>query len=262
MSTTESGHRFTVISLFPELIRAFSEVGIVRRACERRIATVNSIDPRAFTPGGRGNVDDSPYGGGPGMVMAVPPLRAAIREARAGAVTNPCVVYLSPQGRRLDQALAAELTLQRDLILVAGRYEGIDERIVDHDIDLEISLGDFVLSGGEIAAMAVIDAIVRLLPGALGSELSSGSDSFSDNLLEYPQYTRPEVVDGQSVPAVLLSGNHAEIARWRRCESIRRTALRRPDLLKNALLSAAEKQEYLDSVIEAPDCDDYSRNGD
>ncbi|MGR9091731.1 MAG: tRNA (guanosine(37)-N1)-methyltransferase TrmD [Gammaproteobacteria bacterium] len=262
MPTTESGHRFTVITLFPEIIRAFTEVGVVRRACERGIASINSIDPRSFTPGGRGNVDDSPYGGGPGMVMTVPPLRAAIHEARAVAETNPRVVYLSPQGRRLDQPLIAELVLQRDLILVAGRYEGIDERIVERDVDLEISLGDFVLSGGEIAAMAVVDAVVRLLPGALGSELSSGSDSFSDNLLEYPQYTRPEVVDGQSVPAVLLSGNHAEIARWRRRESVRRTALRRPDLLGTAPLSAAEKQEYLDSDIAAPDYADNSRNRD
>tara|TARA_R110002096_G_scaffold96608_4_gene215556 strand:+ start:6807 stop:7580 length:774 start_codon:yes stop_codon:yes gene_type:complete len=256
MSMTESCRRFTVISLFPELIQAFAEVGIVRRACERGLATINSIDPRAFTPDGRGNVDDSPYGGGPGMVMTVPPLRAAIREARDGAATHPCVAYLSPQGRRLDQALIEELTHQRDLILIAGRYEGIDERIVERDVDVEISLGDFVLSGGEIAAMAIIDAVVRLLPGALGSALSSGADSFSDNLLEYPQYTRPEVVDGQAVPAVLLSGNHAEIARWRRRESIRRTALRRPDLLENAPLSAAERQEYPGSVPTTPDRDD------
>lgn len=256
MSTIEPGHRFTVVTLFPELIRAFSEVGIVRRACERGLATISSVDPRAFTPDGRGNVDDSPYGGGPGMVMAVPPLRAAINDARAAAATDPCVVYLSPQGRRLDQALIEELMLQRDLILIAGRYEGIDERIVERDVDVEISLGDFVLSGGEVAAMAIIDAVVRLLPGALGSALSSGADSFSDNLLEYPQYTRPEVVDGQVVPAVLLSGNHAEIALWRRRESIRRTALRRPDLLEKASLSTAERQDLLESAPDAPECDD------
>lgn len=256
MSTIELGHRFTVVSLFPELIRAFAEVGIVRRACERGLVTISSVDPRAFTPDGRGNVDDSPYGGGPGMVMAVPPLRAAVNEARAAAVTNPCVAYLSPQGRRLDQNLIEELTVQRDLILIAGRYEGIDERVVERDVDLEISLGDFVLSGGEVAAMAIIDAIVRLLPGALGSALSSGSDSFSDNLLEYPQYTRPEVVDGQAVPAVLLSGNHAEIALWRRRESIRRTARRRPDLLEKASLSDAEREDIPDSAPAAPEYDD------
>lgn len=256
MSTTEPAHRFTVISLFPDFIRAFSEVGIVRRACERGLASINAIDPRSFTPGGRGNVDDSPYGGGPGMVMAVPPLRAAIREARAAAVTAPYVVYLSPQGRQLNQALVEKLTLQQDLVFIAGRYEGIDERIVERDVDLEISLGDFVLSGGEVAAMAIIDAVVRLLPGALGSALSSGSDSFADNLLEYPQYTRPEVVDGQAVPAVLLSGNHAEIARWRRGESIRRTALKRPDLLENAALSTAERREIRESPPTAPGCDD------
>lgn len=262
MSTTEAGHRFTVITLFPAIIAAFAEVGIVRRACERGLVSVQSIDPRSFTPGGRGNVDDSPYGGGPGMVMAVPPLRAAIQEARTVATTKPCVAYLTPQGRRLDQAFVAELAQERDLILVAGRYEGIDERIVEHDVDLEISLGDFVLSGGEIAAMAVVDAVVRLLPGALGSELSSGADSFADNLLEYPQFTRPEVIDGQSVPAVLLSGNHAEIERWRRRESVRRTALRRPDLLDNARLSVAEKEEFLDSGPEAADRADKLRNGD
>lgn len=256
MSTIDPDHRFTVISLFPELIRAFADIGIVRRACERGLATINSIDPRTFTPDGRGNVDDSPYGGGPGMVMSVPPLRAAISEARAAAVTNPYVVYLSPQGRRLDQPLIEELTLRRDLILIAGRYEGIDERIVERDVDLEISLGDFVLSGGEVAAMAIIDAVVRLLPGALGSALSSGSDSFSDNLLEYPQYTRPEVVDGQAVPAVLLSGNHAEIAHWRRRESIRRTALRRPDLLAKASLSPAERQDIPESAPPGSDRDD------
>lgn len=256
MSTTDSPHRFTVISLFPELIQAFAGIGIVRRACERNLVTIDSLDPRAFTPGGRGNVDDSPYGGGPGMVMSVPPLRAAIDAARATAIAQPRVVYLSPQGRTLDQALLGELTHERDLILVAGRYEGIDERIVERDVDLEISLGDFVLSGGEIAAMAIIDGVVRLLPGALGSELSSGSDSFSDNLLEYPQYTRPEVVDGQAVPAVLLSGNHAEIARWRREQSIRRTALKRPDLLDKALLTATERQDIPDPGPTAPDCGD------
>jgi tRNA (guanine37-N1)-methyltransferase len=235
-------NEFTVVSLFPELIKAFAATGIVRRAQERGHISLNTIDPRSFTPDRRSKVDDAPYGGGPGMVMMVPALRAAIKAARSNGGERAKVAYLTPQGRCIDQQVVAELMSIGHLILVAGRYEGIDERIIERDIDMELSLGDFVMSGGEVAAMAVIDAVVRLLPGALGSDLSAQSDSFSDSLLEYPQYTRPEHTDGQSVPAVLLSGNHAEIERWRRKQSLGRTWIKRPDLLGRAGLSTLDRQ--------------------
>jgi len=238
---TETIYAFSVVTLFPAMIDAFANVGIVSRAAARGIVRIETHDPRSFTANGRGQVDDAPYGGGPGMVMSVPPLRAAIKAARHGMDADALVAYLSPQGRRLDQSLVADLATRRNLILVAGRYEGIDERVIERDIDIEISLGDFVMSGGEVAAMAVIDAVVRLLPGALGSDLSADMDSFADGLLEYPQYTRPEIVDDQSVPDVLLSGNHREIERWRREQSVARTAQKRPDLLARADLSDDER---------------------
>jgi tRNA (guanine37-N1)-methyltransferase len=231
---------FTVITLFPELVDAFGQVGIVRRALESGNVALRSINPRTFTPNGRGAVDDSPYGGGPGMVMMVTPLREAIKAARqAGPAT---VAYMTPQGRRIDQQLVAELSVIKHLVLVAGRYEGIDERVIEHDVDLELSLGDFVMSGGEVAALALIDAVVRLLPGSLGSELSAASDSFSNGLLEHAQYTRPECVDQQRVPRVLLSGNHAEIEHWRRKQALSRTWLKRPDLVKISPLSDSDRQ--------------------
>jgi tRNA (guanine37-N1)-methyltransferase len=247
---------FTVVTLFPELVDAFAATGIVRRAREGGRTIVDTVNPRAFSADDRGRVDDAPYGGGPGMVMMVQPLRAAIAKARNRLPGNSTVVYLTPQGRRIDQRLIAELTTVRHLILVAGRYEGIDERIVERDIDLELSLGDFVMSGGEVAAMAVIDAIVRLLPGSLGSELSAKSDSFSAGILEHPQYTRPESIDEQSVPSVLLSGNHAEIARWRQKQSLGRTWLKRPDLLVEERLTDVEKlllEEFRAEVLETGD---------
>jgi tRNA (guanine37-N1)-methyltransferase len=233
--------RFTVVTLFPELIEAFGATGIVRRAQDSGLMILTSINPRTFSENGTGRVDDSPYGGGPGMVMKVPAIRAAITVARQGA---PAVVaYLTPQGVPIDQLVLSNLCKHEHLVLVAGRYEGIDERIVERDIDIELSLGDFVLSGGEIAAMAVIDGITRLIPGALGSELSAASDSFSDGLLEHPQFTRPEIVDDQRVPGVLLSGNHEEIARWRHKQALQRTLERRPDLIKAACLN--EEDELL-----------------
>ncbi|MFT4564729.1 MAG: tRNA (guanine37-N1)-methyltransferase [Gammaproteobacteria bacterium] len=240
MKTTDALHQFTVVTLFPELIEAFAGVGIVRRACERGHVAVQTINPRSFTPTGTGRVDDPPYGGGPGMVMTVAPLRAAISSARQHRAAT--VVYLTPQGRTIDQSLLGELTAINHLVLVAGRYEGIDERLIEQDIDLELSLGDFVLSGGEIAAMAVIDGIIRLLPGSLGSDLSAQLDSFTGGLLEHAQYTRPEVIDGQSVPPVLLSGNHADIHAWRQDQRVRRTLAKRPDLIATAKLTNAERK--------------------
>ena len=233
---------FTVVSLFPELIQAFATIGIVRRAQEQGHIVVNTVDPRSLASDRRGNVDDAPYGGGPGMVMTVPPLRAAIDAARSNGADRSAVVYLSPQGQRIDQQVIGEFTSIEHLILVAGRYEGIDERVIERDIDMELSLGDFVMSGGEVAAMAVIDAVVRLLPGSLGSDLSAQSDSFTDGLLEHGQYTRPERIDGQPVPSVLLSGDHAEIERWRRKQSLGRTWVKRPDLLRSANLSEHDRQ--------------------
>ena len=237
---TDALNQFTVVTLFPELVEAFAAVGIVRRACERGHVAVKTVNPRSFTTAGTGRVDDAPYGGGPGMVMMVAPLRAAIRSAREPEPAT--VAYLTPQGRRIDQQLLGELTHIKHLVLVAGRYEGIDERVIERDIDLELSLGDFVLSGGEIAAMALIDGIIRLLPGSLGSDLSAQSDSFTRGLLEHAQYTRPEIVDGQSVPPVLLSGNHADIQAWRQAQRLQRTFTKRPDLIVEAQLSEAERR--------------------
>jgi tRNA (guanine37-N1)-methyltransferase len=238
---TTDMRRFSVITLFPELLAAFAGVGIVRRACERGIIDIQLFNPRDFATDARNTVDDNAYGGGPGMVMMVPPLRAAIAAARATAPAGVYVVYLSPQGRTLAQSALPLLERHPHLVLLAGRYEGIDERLIEQDIDEEWSLGDFVLSGGEIAAMAVIDALTRRLPGALGDERSALEDSFENGLLDFPHYTRPVVVDGQDVPAVLLSGNHAAIAGWRRAQALERTWRRRPDLLANCVLSASDR---------------------
>lgn len=233
--------RFTVVTLFPELIEAFAGVGIVRRACERGLVAIDSVNPRQFTTDARATVDDSPYGGGPGMVMSVPPLRRAIAAIREGSEQAVHVAYLSPQGKTISQRTLPELERYPHLCLLAGRYEGVDERLLERDVDSEWSLGDFVLSGGEIAAMAVIDALTRRLPGALGDERSASEDSFEDGLLDHPHYTRPEVVDGQAVPPVLLSGNHAEIARWRRQQALGRTWLRRPELIDEDRLKPADR---------------------
>jgi tRNA (guanine37-N1)-methyltransferase len=233
---------FTVVTLFPEFIESFRGIGIVRRACERGIIDVQVVNPRDFASDARGTVDDSPYGGGPGMVMAVAPLRRSIAAARSRvADTAAHVIYMTPQGRRLDHEAFLEFSRIQHLVFVAGRYEGIDERVVEQDIDAEWSLGDFVLSGGELPAMAVIDATVRLLPGALGDPESAIQDSFVDGLLDHPHYTRPEVVDGQSVPPILLSGDHAAVRRWRRKQSLGRTWLRRPEILEACSLSPDDR---------------------
>ncbi len=223
-------HRFSVITLFPELIHEFAKIGMVRKASKAGLATVVAINPRDFADDARRTVDAAPYGGGPGMVMQVPPLRRAIAAARA-AHPHAQVIYLSPQGRRLTQRdVRAFLTLPH-LVLVAGRYEGVDERLLERDIDAEWSIGDYVLSGGELPALVLIEAIVRLIPGVLGDAESALGDSFSTALLDHPHYTRPECIDDQAVPPVLLSGDHAAIAAWRQREAVRRTLQRRPDLL-------------------------------
>ena len=244
-------NRYTVVTLFPELIDAFRVTGIVGRACERGLISIETENPRAFTTDRRGTVDDSPYGGGPGMVMQAPPLHAAIVAARATS-ESALVIYLSPQGRRFHQREVPRLARCPHLILVAGRYEGIDERVIERDVDEEWSVGDFVVSGGEVPAMLIIDAIVRTLPAVLGDACSAQQDSFSDGLLEHPQYTRPEVYAGMSTPSVLLGGHHAAIAEWRRQQQLGRTWQKRPDLLPAAGLTSADQAVLASFLHESP----------
>lgn len=240
-----------VVTLFPEMLEAVTRFGISGRSVERGILEVRSYDPRAWTTDRHRTVDDRPYGGGPGMVMKVEPVRAAIEAARA-ELPQAAVLHLSPQGRRLDQAGVAELASRQELILLAGRYEGIDERVISRDVDEEWSIGDYVLSGGELAAMVIIDAVCRLLPEALGDPESAREDSFVAGLLDHPHYTRPEVVEDQRVPDVLLSGNHEAIRRWRRQQALGRTHLRRPDLLEEMELDARARQ-LLDEFLTGRD---------
>jgi len=230
-----------VITLFPDWVKSVVTQGVVGRAATKGIFTFQTWNPRDFTNDVHHTVDDRPYGGGPGMVMKVAPLRAAIHAARA-ALPLAKVVYLSPQGTVLNQNLVQKTAVNvSQLILVAGRYEGIDERVLTKDIDAEWSLGDFVLSGGEIAAMAVIDALVRMLPGTLGDDLSAVEDSFSAGLLDHPHYTRPPEIDGQCVPEVLQTGDHAVISQYRLQQRLGKTWLKRPDLLKEKVLTASEQ---------------------
>lgn len=237
-----------VVTLFPEMLQDVMQHGVTGRALKSGIVGLSLHDPRAHAKDVHRTVDDRPYGGGPGMVMQVEPLRAAINEARARCDGEAKVIYLSPQGRKLDQAGVAELAQTDRLIFIAGRYEGIDERVIQSEVDAEWSIGDYVLSGGELAAAVMIDAIVRTLPGALGDDASAEQDSFVNGLLDYPHYTRPEEIDGRPVPDVLLSGNHAAIARWRLKQSLGRTWLRRPDLLEQIELTK-EQQKLLEEFI-------------
>ena len=230
---------FGILTIFPEIFDSFLAHGIVRRAIESGIIRVTPVNIRDFAGGKHRTTDDRPYGGGAGMVMKPEPLTEAIAHARKRIPDGP-VILLSPQGRPFTQPLAQELALRNGLIFVCGRYEGVDERIYAH-IDDEISVGDYVLTGGEPAAMVMIDAVTRLLPDALGGADSAESDSFSDHLLEYAQYTRPPVFEGEDIPDVLLSGNHADIASWRLESSLIRTLLKRPDLLADKKLSDREK---------------------
>lgn len=234
---------FGVVSLFPEMFNALTEFGVSGRAIKQERVTVKSWNPRDFTHDNYQTVDDRPYGGGPGMLMKIQPLQDAIHAAKAAAGEGVKVIYMSPQGRKLDQQGAIELAQCEKLILVAGRYEGIDERLIEREIDEEWSLGDFVLSGGELAAMTLMDAVIRLLPGVLNHDQSAQQDSFMDGLLDCPHYTRPEVYEGQAVPDVLLSGNHEKIRQWRLKQSLGRTWQRRPDLL--AALELTNEQQRL-----------------
>lgn len=237
-----------VITLFPDMLAAVTDHGITGRAVRQDLVTIDCLNPRDFTEDKHRTVDDRPYGGGPGMVMKIEPLRKAIDAARAKSGGSAKVIYLSPQGRQLDQAGVEELSSREKIILIAGRYEGIDERLIDSEVDEEWSIGDYVLSGGELAAMVMIDAVVRQLPGALGHEQSAREDSFAEGLLDCPHFTRPEIYQGRPVPDVLLSGDHENIRRWRLKQALGRTWLRRRDLIESRELTT-EEAELLASFI-------------
>lgn len=235
--------KIAVVSIFPEMFNAIADFGVSGRAIKQGLVELKAITPRDFAHDRHSTVDERPYGGGPGMVMMVQPLRDAIAAAKSWAGDGAKVIYLSPQGRTLDQTGVAELAGCRNMVLVAGRYEGVDERLLQTVIDEEWSIGDYVLSGGELPAMVLIDAVIRLVPGALGHALSAEQDSFADGLLDCPHYTRPEDFEGMRVPEVLLSGNHELIRRWRLKQSLGRTWLRRPDLLQ--AINLTEEQQKL-----------------
>src|SRR5678809_1508747 len=228
--------RFDVVTLFPEMFSALTASGITSRALEAGLWSLKTWNPRDFTTDNYRTVDDRPYGGGPGMVMLAEPLETAL-DAAGGKV-----VYLTPQGKKLDHRKVMEFSAQDSMTLLCGRYEGVDERLLDKRVDEQISIGDFVLSGGELAAMALMDAVVRQLPGALGDEASAVEESFADGLLDCPQYTRPETYAGVKVPEVLLSGHHENIRRWRLKQALGRTWLRRPDLLQARGMSEEEQR--------------------
>lgn len=226
-----------VVSLFPEMFHAITDYGVTGRAVKSGLLSVQCWSPRDFTYNQHRTVDDRPYGGGPGMLMMVQPLREAINAAKAAVGEGTKVIYLSPQGRKLDQTGVCELAANQNMILVCGRYEGIDERVIQTEIDEEWSIGDYVLSGGELPAMTLIDSVARFIPGVLGHQASAEKDSFAGGLLDCPHYTRPDVLAGMEVPPVLLSGNHVEIRRWRLKQSLGRTWLRRPELLERLALT-------------------------
>ena len=237
--------QFDVVTLFPKMFDALTESGITGRANERRAYQFLPWNPRDFASNTHRTVDDRPYGGGPGMVMMAEPLEKAVCAARqrqiSAGVGKPRMVYLSPQGRLLNHALVMSLAAEKGIVLVAGRYEGVDERVIARQIDDEISIGDYVLSGGEVAAMVVMDSVIRQLPGVLGDAQSADQESFVGGLLDWPHYTRPELYEGVAVPPVLMSGNHADIARWRLKQALGRTQNRRPDLLAARGMSADER---------------------
>ena len=243
--------QIALVSLFPEMFTAVGDHGVTGRAVKQGLVTLRHSNPRDYTVDKHRTVDDRPYGGGPGMLMKIDPLQQAIaaaREAIGADATDVKVIYLSPQGQRFTHGKAVALAQEQALILVAGRYEGVDERLIEAEVDEELSIGDYVLSGGELAAMVVIDAVTRQLPGVLGHELSAQEDSYVDGLLDCPHYTRPEEYQGKRVPDVLLGGNHEEIRRWRLKQALGRTYERRPDLLQGRAMTPEEEKllaEYL-----------------
>lgn len=238
---------FGIITLFPDMFSALQS-GVSGRAIKENILSLQYWSPRTYATDKHQSVDDKPYGGGPGMVMMAEPMVEAITAARAAAPSPPTVIFLSPQGKRFDQAAAERLVTLESVIFVSGRYEGLDERIIESEIDEEWSIGDYILTGGELATMVMIDAASRLLPGVVRDDQSVAQDSLTTGLLKYPQYTRPETFAGMTVPPVLMSGHHAEIKRWRRQQSLGRTWIRRPDLLEKMTLSKEDKA-LLDDFI-------------
>jgi tRNA (guanine37-N1)-methyltransferase len=241
--------RFGVVSLFPEMFEPFLNQGVFGRAVRNGIIQVDIFNPRDYTTDKHRTVDDRPYGGGPGMLMMVQPLTDAISDAKTALGENSLVVYLTPQGKTLNQTAVQSLTRLPNIILVAGRYEGIDERVINSLVDQEWSIGDYVLSGGELPAMVLMDSVSRLLPDVLGHSQSAVEDSFMNGLLDCPHYTRPEVLNGEAVPGVLLSGNHEKIRRWRLTKSLKRTLERRPDLLN--YLALTEEQQIILSQLKS-----------
>ncbi|HJN53104.1 MAG: tRNA (guanosine(37)-N1)-methyltransferase TrmD [Pseudomonadales bacterium] len=237
-----------IVSIFPEMFQAISAYGITRRAIEAGSLQLEFWNPRDYAEDKHRTVDDRPYGGGPGMLMKVQPLRNAIQQAKKSGRPDAKVICLSPQGRTVDQGLLRDLLEREKMVLVAGRYEGIDERILQTEVDEECSIGDYVVTGGELPAMVLIDAMVRLIPGVLGHSESARLDSFWNGLLDYPQYTRPERIDGLTVPAVLLSGDHQAIKQWRLKQSLGRTWQRRPELIEQLQLDN-EQRQLLDEFI-------------
>jgi tRNA (guanine37-N1)-methyltransferase len=237
-----------LITLFPEMFDALLEYGVSSRAVKNGLFEVKCFNPRAYAVDYHNTVDDRPYGGGPGMVLMAEPLRKSIKEARNWIGAKTKVIYLSPQGQVLTQKGVQLLSSESSLIFISGRYEGVDERVIDLEVDEEWSIGDYVLSGGELPTMVVMDTIIRQLPGALGDQLSAKQDSFSEGLLDYPHYTRPETYEGLKVPDILLSGNHENIRQWRLKESLKRTLFKRPELLSGLSLNK-EQEEMLDSLM-------------
>ncbi len=243
--------KFDIVTLFPEMVESVANIGVLGRALKNGQIQLNSWNPRDYTKDKHRTIDDRPYGGGPGMLMKVEPLKLAIEDAKKTAPQSR-VIYMSPQGKTLTQQDVKKLAEQPGLILIAGRYEGIDERIIETCVDEEWSIGDYVLSGGELPALVLIDAIARMIPGVLGDEQSAQQDSFMQGLLDCPHYTRPEEIDGRTVPAVLLSGNHRDIERWRLQQSLGRSWLRRADLI-DALNLTEEQQQLLDAFKQETD---------
>ena len=233
--------QFGFISIFPEMLSGLTEWGVTGRAARDQLFTVETVDPRQFATDKHGTVDDRPYGGGPGMLMKAPILSQSVRKAKQLLGDDALVVAMSPQGARVDEAMIARLVTHKAIIFVAGRYEGFDERFLEQDVDLELSVGDIVVSGGEMPAMLVMDSLIRRIPGVLGDEMSAEQDSFVDGLLDCPHYTRPEIFEGRAVPEVLLSGDHARIADWRAAQALKRTLDRRPDLLDWADLTDEQR---------------------
>ncbi|MDO4262444.1 MAG: tRNA (guanosine(37)-N1)-methyltransferase TrmD [Eubacteriales bacterium] len=233
---------FHVLTLFPDMIRDGFETSITGKAVEKGLLTLETVNIRDFSVNKHNRVDDYPYGGGAGMVMQAEPVCLAYESVASRLPKKPKVLYMSPQGRRFDQAMAQELAEEEELVLLCGHYEGIDERVLEEIVDEEVSIGDYVLTGGELAALVIMDAVSRMVGGVLHNEESAQFDSFHDNLLEYPQYSRPEVWRGKAVPPILLSGHHANVEKWRREQSLLRTRMRRPDLLEGAALTKQDRR--------------------